>query len=148
MARWHELLEDEDVRRWHAKLALSSPLTADERVRVLGRYCAAIGTTPAALATRGRDQDTGRRCIETQLQDFVIAARNHGRAPGYVANFVKAVRSWLDHNEVLLRKITIGGNGATPTVENEKIPTPEELRQVLTASTLRGRVIVTFVAFA
>ncbi len=148
MAAWQRLLDDEDVRRWHDKLANSSPLTADERVRVLARYCAEISTTPAELVKRASDQDGGRKRARDQLQDFVTASRNAGRAPGYVANFSKAVKSWLEHNDILLGKITIGGNGATPTIEDEKVPTPEELRRVLTASTLRGRVIVTFVAFA
>ncbi len=52
---WKRWLEDPEIARWHGKLALSSELTADERLRVLVRYCDAVGTTPAQLVKRAQD---------------------------------------------------------------------------------------------
>ncbi len=86
--------------------------------------------------------------MENQLQDFIIAMRKKGNAPGYGKNFVKAVRSWLDHNDLVIHRIAIGDSSCTATVENEHVPTPDELREVLTAATTRGKVLVSFVAFA
>src|SRR2546426_10207912 len=72
---WRTVLEDPEVAAWHAKLAMRSTLTADEYVRILGRYTTAIGTTPTAIVVHAKDQDGGRRGIEHRLQDFVIAMR-------------------------------------------------------------------------
>ncbi len=144
---WKRWLEDPEIARWHGKLALSSELTADERLRVLARYCDLVGTTPQDLVAKAKDQDGGRRAVENRLQDFVITMRKKGNSPGYVENFTKAVRSWLDHNDILLHRIVIGDSRATPTVENEHVPTPDELRTALTAAGPRGKVIIAFVAF-
>ncbi len=144
---WKRWLEDPEIARWHAKLSLSSELTADERLRVLARYCTTVGTTPQDLVARAKDQAGGRRAVENQLQDFVIGMRKKKYSPGYVENFTKAVKSWLDHNDILLHRIVIGDSRATPTVEDEHVPTPAELRAALTAANPRGKVILSFVAF-
>ena len=40
-----------------------------------------------------------------------------GRSPGYVVNYVKAVRSWLEYNEIrLYRRIKVGNRNLTPTI--------------------------------
>ena len=60
-AKWRVLLGDEEVQRWFDQLALGSVATAEERVRVLGRFAGYIGMTPRALAELGRDPDGGHR---------------------------------------------------------------------------------------
>ncbi len=168
-AAWRALLEDEEVREWHDKLSLNSALTADERGRILHRYCTILRTTPAKLVGRAKDQDGGRRNVERELQDFVVRMRKphkpsehgepdddakavercrRGHAPGYVENFTKSLRSWFDHNDITLRRIIIGDTDAAPTVENEVPLTPLEIRDVLSAASLRGRVVVSLVALA
>lgn len=168
-AAWRAVLEDREVRRWHDKLALTRTGTADERARILYRYCRALKTTPAAIADRAKDQNGGRRAVQDQLQDFVTllhgphmpsdhgeddgddrarARCRRGHSPGYAENFVKAVKSWCDHNEVALRRIAIGDTDATPSVEDEVLLTPEQLRGVLAAASPRGRVVLSLVAFA
>ena len=76
---WRDALEDPEVRAWHEKLEMRSTLTADEYVRVLGRYCMAIGTTPAAIVAGAKDQNGGRRTVEKRLQDFVMGMRKPHR---------------------------------------------------------------------
>lgn len=52
---------------------------------------------------------------------------------------MKAVRSWLSYNEIeLMRRIKIGNRGATPTLEDERVPTGDELRQILNYASERG----------
>jgi hypothetical protein len=47
------------------------------------------------------------------LSDFVDKQIYEEKSPGYVENYLKAVRSWLQYNEVsLVRKIKIGNRGA------------------------------------
>ena len=38
-ARHKQLLNDPDVRRWYSNIARESKLTADVRLRRLGRFC-------------------------------------------------------------------------------------------------------------
>lgn len=132
-------------------------MTAAERARVLARYCTALDTSPTNLAETAV---VNRRVVENQLQDFVnLLGRPHkpsdhrendadpdaaerclrGHSPGYRSNFVKAVRSWLDHNDVILRRVRIGDRDATPTIEGERVPTPEDLARILAIADLRGR---------
>ncbi len=169
-AAWRDALEDPEIRWWHDKLEQRSPLTADEYVRVLDRYCTAIHTTPAAIVSRAKDQDGGRRAVEHQLQAFVIAmrkphapsshgeddenpeavkrcSRRGGHMPGYVNRFPKVLRSYLDHHDIVLRKVYVGDTDAT-LVEDEPLLTPENVRAVVTAASPRGQVIVAFIAWS
>lgn len=167
-AAWRSILADAEVRAWHEKLAMRSTLTSDEYVRVLDRYCTAVETTPAAIIARAKDQDGGRRAVEHQLQVFVIEMRkphkpsshgeddqdaeavrrcSRGHMPGYVNRFPKVLRSYLDHHDIALRKIYVGDTDTT-LVEDEPLLTPEQLRDIVTAATPRGRVIIALVAWS
>jgi len=53
----------------------------------------------------------------------------------------------MDHHDIILRKITVGDTDSTPTVENEMLLTPDQMREVVTAASPRGRVIVSLVAW-
>lgn len=143
---WESLLQDTEVRRWFQGLALGSKTTAEERTRVLYRYCLALKCTPASLVEKGR---TNRRGVEDDLQDFVAKMHLEGKSPGYAENYVKAVKSWLLHNEIaLIRKIRLGDRGATPTLADERIPSRDELARILRAATQRGKVSISFCAFS
>src|SRR5947199_8755480 len=168
VAAWRTILSDPDVQEWHATMELKKTGTADERGRVLYRYCKALRTDPASIVASARDLNGGRRSVERKLQNFVVmlhgphkpsdhgeddrdgAARERckrGHSPGYVENFVKAVRSWCDHNDVVLRRIVVGDTGATFT-ENEALLLPELVRAALNAASPRGKVVISLIAFA
>ncbi len=145
-AGWAHLLEDEDVRRWHENLARGSPVTADENIRVLYRYLRRFGMTPRELSDRAK---VNRRAVEDQLQDFIGDLEREGKAPQYILNYVKAVKSWLGFNEItLVRRFKVTNAYTTPSLEDERVPTPEELRAILGAATERGRVITSLMAFS
>jgi len=145
-AGWAKLLEDEEVRRWHENLARGSSATAVERARVLYRFLRAQGLTPSGLVNLAK-QD--RRRVEDLLSDFVGSLLNQGKSPGYVENYLKAVRSWLEYNEIrLVRKIKIGNRADTPTIDDERVPTADELRTLLCYAGERAKCSVSFIAFA
>ncbi len=147
--KWTSLLEDPDVRRWYNQLSLGSITTAEERIRVLGRFCEELGMTPRELADLAREDNGGRRRVEDMLMDFVARAHRERLSPGYIENYVKVVKSWLLFNEVaLVRKIMIGDRGATPTLADERIPTRQELHGTLSVADERGKVIVSLCAFS
>ena len=148
-SKWKGLHEDPDIERWYNQLALGSIATAQERLRVLGRYCEYVGTSPRKIVELGRDQNGGRRALEDQLMDFVARLRSRGRAPGYCESFVKSIKSWLLFNEiVLVRKIRVGDRNETPTLEHERIPTRKELHDALAVAPDRAKLIIALIAFS
>jgi len=145
-AKWRRLLDDPNVRRWHENLARGSQLTATDRLRLLARYLEHHHLRPTELVDRALKD---RRAVEDQLSDFIGKLEREKKAPGYISNYVKAIRSWLDFNEIRLeRKFKVRDAEATPTIEDERVPNKEELRQILGRASLRGRVVVSFMAFA
>ncbi len=151
-----ELLKDENVRRWHNGLARNSRTTAEERMRILGRFCRLTGLTPEGIVEQVREDvrarpDKNGTTFEDIFDDFIQAQLEAGRAPSYVENYKKTLTSWLRHSSLPffdIRKLNLGDVKSTPTLEEESPPTPEQLRQVLYKATPRGRAIVAFAAFS
>ena len=146
-AGWARLLdEDPDFRRWFENLGRGSAGTARERARVLYRFLRFHDLTPHSLVELGvKDQ----RRIEDLLMDFVSKLHRDGKSPGYIENYLKAVRSWLEFNDIrLLRKIRIGNRNETPSIAEERVPTRSELRQILNYADERAKCSIALVAFA
>jgi integrase len=102
--------------------------------------------TPKTLADLAKRD---RRKVENILMDFVTKLHEEKKAPNYINNYVKAVQSWLNHNEVrLVRKIKIGNRNATPTIADERVPLKKELRQILNYANERGRCSISLIAFS
>ncbi len=58
------------------------------------------------------------------------------------------MRSWLQFNDVeLVRKIKIGNTNQTLTIEDERMPIKDELRQILSYAQERGRCSISFMVF-
>ncbi len=142
-----DLLEDPDVQRWYENLRRGSAQTARERLRVLARLGRHLQATPAelvALAENGNGAE-----LEDRLMDFLEAQLQAGRAPSYLGNYLKALRSWLEHHGLRLRRrVKVGDVQATPTLEEERVPTREELRATLSLASPRGKAVVSLMAFA
>ena len=69
------------------------------------------------------------------------------KSPGYIAGIMKGVKSWLSHNEVeLKRKIRISNRGATPSIEDERVPDKEELKTLLMYGDERASALTCLVA--
>jgi len=81
--------------------------------------------------------------------DFVSKLHRDGKSPGYIENYLKAVRSWLEFNGIkLMRKIKIGNRNETPSIAEERVPTRSELRQILNYADERAKCSIALVAFA
>jgi hypothetical protein len=145
-AAWTNLLKDETVKRWYENLERGSPLTAKERLRILYRYLKHHDLTPKQLVVKAKKN---RESVEDQLHDFVTKLDREGKSPGYIKNYIKSVRTWLDYNGIkLIRRIKIRNSESTPTIENEQVPTKEELRNLLTYAGERARVSISLMAFS
>jgi len=140
------LKDDENVRRWYENLAKGSAITAGVYRRRLGFFCKHYSLAPKALAA------LHPREIEDKLQDFLTHMdEKEGRTGSYIESYKKAVRSWCEWNDIhLQRKIRIRDAGRYPRVENEAVPTQEELRKVLYSdkTSLRTRASIALMAFS
>jgi hypothetical protein len=139
-AKYVHLLENHDVERWYHNVARGSPVTADVYLRRLGSFCAESNVTPAVLAT------TAPIKLGNLLMDYV-SAKEKQYAGSYVESTVKAVKSWLAHNGIeLKRKIKIRGANDTPSLRDERVPTKDELHHVLLSASKQARVACILVA--
>lgn len=139
-----QLLSDENISRWYKNIKRGSELTADNYLRVLRRFCETIKSTPQYLVQIGKENP---HKIEDLLMDFIDSMEEKGRAPQYIESYKKALKSWMDFNDIeLKRKIKIRNIEATPTLENERVPTKDELNQIFSYGDARAKAICTLVS--
>ena len=146
-ARWARLLEENpEFRRWYKNLSRGSEGTANERARVLYRFLVKNDMTVDSILELAREDV---RNVEDILFDFMSKLYDEGKSPGYMENYLKAVKSWLKFNGILLvRSINIGNRNSTPTIDDERVPTPDELQQILKSAKLRGGCSISFMAYS
>ncbi len=81
--------------------------------------------------------------------DYVNHLHSLNRSPGYIANYVKAVKSWLQFNDInLVRRINVGNTSSTPSIEDERVPDKDELKQILGYAKPRGKASISLIAFS
>jgi site-specific recombinase XerD len=137
---------DADLRRWLTNLSRGSPVTAEVYMRRVGRVCELLNTTPNGLLEKSRSD---LKELQDSLEDMVTRLESEKKSSGYIRGLLKSVRSWLRYNDVTLtRKIKISNPNAIPTIEDEQIPSKEELSRILRASSSRVRVAEVLIAFA
>jgi len=137
---------DEQVKRWLANLSRGSPLTAEVALRRLNRLCELLNESPKEIVEKARNDLRG---FEDSLEDMVARLEAERRAPGYIADLMKTMKSWLRYNDITLaRRIKISNSTSTPTIEDEQIPSQDELVRILRASPTRIRAAMSLIAFA
>jgi hypothetical protein len=135
-----------DLRRWLTNLSRGSPMTAEVYERRLKRTCELLKATPSGLLERASSDLKG---FQDSIEDMVTHLELEHKSPGYIRGILKSLRSWLRYNDVqLTRKIKVSNPSATPTIEDEEIPSHEELSRILRASSSRVRVAEALIAFA
>ena len=140
------LLMDDDVNRWFTGLQRGSPITAEVSLRRLGKLCELLSTTPKGLIKSAEKDQKG---FQNSLDDLVTRLESEEKSPGYILDFLKTLRSWLRYNNItLVRRIKVSNPNATPTIENEQVPTQAELSGILRSSPPRIRVAEALMAFA
>ncbi len=144
--KWHILLEDPDVKRWYQGTERGSPITAEVGLRRLGKATELLELSPKEIIEAAR---ADLKAFTDKLDDVITNLEAEGLAPGYIEGIMKALKSWLRYNDVkLTRSIKISGAGRTPTIEDEQIPSREDLGRIFRSSSPRVRVAVSFMALA
>lgn len=137
------LLANPDVRRWFENAARGSRATADINLRRLAAFCASVRVSPAELA--GLPEKT----LHDRFLDFVSSEEKRGVAGSYIVRTIKGAKSWLLHNgRKLDRPVKVRGAKESPSLKDERVPTPEEVRAIFLAGSPRIRVACSLVAFA
>jgi len=140
-ARYASLLEDVDVRRWFGTVARGSRVTADVYLRRLGAFCQSFGRSPKDLLGMSETE------LYNLLLDYISMMEGEGHAGSYIKSALKAVKSWLAHNGIeIRRKIKIKGADDTPTLRDERVPTQQELRRIFLSADSKARVACVLVA--
>ena len=135
------LLEDQDVRRWYQNVCRGSRITGDVYLRRIGNFRNETDLSPKDLIELSDKQ------LSDRLFDYV-SEKEDTNSPTYLAGTIRAVKSWLNFMGKPLRrqiKVHMAGS-ARPTVENEKIPTQEELKKIVLSASVRDRMCVILMA--
>jgi integrase len=143
---------DPNLRRWYFNNAKGSPIVADVYLRRLGAFCVRQKFTPAEYARlpKRRMEEIAFDYIQ-EMEQRTNPSSSNRYAPTYIASNLKAILSWARWNRKAFEiRIKIADSGKRPTLVNERVPTPDELRRVLYAPTtkLRTRVAIAIMAFA
>ena len=141
--KYRFLLKDLEVRRWYENTARGAEVTADVYLRRVGFFCAKHGLTPRGLVGLGEEK------VTQLLLDTVSDLERRQHAGSYIESIVKAGRSWLKHNRIQLTvKITITDADDSPTLNDERTPTIDELGRFFRACQLDARVASALVTFS
>lgn len=136
-------MENKDVLRWYNNVRRGSVVNSEIMLRALNLFCEQNKITPMQLL------NMDLKSIEDLLSDHVTKMEKEGKAPGYIINVLKAVKSWLSFNGIQLkRRIKVSNSTSTPTIENERVPTHEELRTILLHADERTKVAISLMAFS
>ena len=141
--RHRHLLLDPKVRAWYDERALRSKLSADVYLRQLGGMLDRLELTAEGVVDLSqRDPDA----LRESLVRYAAALKRAGRLDSYIVKTFDGLRSWLRSRRSKFEEFPKLGSARGVSLENERIPTQEELRRVLDRLTPRGRVIALMMA--
>ena len=145
-SRHRKLLENKNVKRWHDNLSRGSRVTAYMRLQRLSTFCERNNITPEGIILLGK-KDIEK--LDDLLLDDVLYLEQNNKAPSYVEDILKAIKSWASFNYVdLRRKIKIKNSGIPVTLNDEVVPTRQKLDEVLDSSDPRAKICICMMAFA
>ena len=135
------LLKDQDVKRWYDNLARGSIITAEERLRRLGRFGQTTSLDPKGIIEKKRASPEG---FDDFILDYVAKSLEKGEKPAQVRNNLIMLRSWLGHFGLKIdKRIKL----PTSDYVDEVVPTKEELAQIFRHCDPRARVIASLIGF-
>lgn len=141
--KYGDLKKNPEIKRWFEDVCRGSMTTGKVYLRRLGSFCEAVGNTPQALL-KMKDMQ-----LANLMTDYVSLLENKGHSGGYIGSIIKAIKSWLSFNGVKLpRKIKIRNVDDTPTLNDKGLFSQDDLRKVLDASNIRGRVAISLIAYS
>ncbi|MGI0151265.1 MAG: hypothetical protein ACREC5_04955, partial [Thermoplasmata archaeon] len=143
LGRHRALLSDPLVRSWWEARSLRSRLSADTYLRHVGLFVERLHRSPRELLALARKNPD-------QLRDLLVAyaksQKDEGRLDSYIRKTFEGLKSWFKHHRVRFDEFPALAPIHGASLAKERVPTPQELGQVLERLTQRGRVIALFIA--
>ena len=144
--RHKKLLENERVRRWYENLKARSNLTSDIYLRNLGLWLEWTGMNSDNIIEMARDR---LEAFKGKILDQVRNMEKEGKQGSYIAVSLRPLLSYLKFYDVVVRlNINIKNENRNMTVEQETIPSNEEMDSILQRANLRQRAIIGLIAFS
>lgn len=135
--RYKHLYEQEEVRRWYNNVCRGSKITADVYFRRLGHITSTKNVPAQELAEKAAKDE---KWAYNFLLDLVTEMESQNYAGSYIGSNVKAIKSWLSHNGIeIKRRIKIRGIDDTPTLRDKQTLTPERSRTLYLNSPPQSR---------
>lgn len=135
--KYQHLYKQEDVRRWYNNVCRGSKITADVYFRRLGHITTTWNVSAHKLAEKAAKDE---KWTYNFLLDIVTEMERQNYAGSYIASLIKAIKSWLSHNGIeLKRRIKIKGIDDTPTLRDKQTLTPERSRTLYLNSPPQAR---------
>ena len=146
--KYTKLLTDPVIQAWYDNH--NTTLTANEHLRRLGRFCEKFGVSPQAMVAIGlAPSGSPEKALDWLIQKKSILEKE-AMTGNYIANHIKAIKSWLQHNHVILPtepKIHIKGRGKNRKYAGETPPSPKELQDLFEVADFRQKVTIALIAF-
>lgn len=138
-----DFLDPPKIRAWYDNVGRGSRITSDVYARSLRLFCFLTKTTPDSLLRLKEPR------LHALLLEFVANEEKRGQAGSSTATHLKAVKSWLLFNGIRVnRPVKVRRAQETPTLADERTPTPQELRRIFLAATPRNRLSCALMAFS
>lgn len=138
---YSHLLKDKEFHTWLENVERGSINTAMVSFRKCAMSCRVFNTTPSELA--GMDPKKATYFLLNLVSTF----ERQGMRGSTIESYVKAVKSWLAWNDIVItKKIRITGANESK-YETETVPTREELRRILDVAFMRTKVSIALMAY-
>jgi len=151
VARWKKWVDEyEHFSRWYDNNCRGSEYTGREYARVLYRLLNKLDHNPSSILELDRSKTDH---LKNLMLDFITEQQKgtaeNKKSVTYLASYIKILNSWLTHNNRQpIRGIKLGNMNHRPTLENERVPTKSELKQLFHYAMTRGRVSIALIAFS
>ncbi len=145
--RHKKLLENVRVRRWYENLHVRSNLTSDVYLRNFGLWLEWTNLNPDNIIDLAKDHlEEFRGMISDQIRKM----ENDGKQGSYIGVSLRPLLSYLKFYDVIIRLngINIKNEDRNLTVENETIPTNDEMDSILQRANLRQKALIGLVGFS
>ncbi len=139
-----DMLDDHHVKEWYEEFIYNhSESTSIVYLRGLSSILKTMRETPESVLS------LNKKILYDKMLRYAKDEKKIGKAPSTIMTQFKAIYSYLLYYDVDFKKIPHPKNiQSTPTVEDEKIPTKEELSNVLQMATPRDRVSICLMGFS
>jgi len=137
------LLDDPRIREWYDENALRSRHTAEVNLRHVGLFCHLTETTPTQLVRLGRSSPAKLR---STLIHYAQGLQSAGRLPSYISKTFVGIKGWLRFNQIPFDQFPRLRVVQGESIREERVPTQEELRRILSTYSGRGRVVALLMA--